>query len=78
MIKIGDHVFQKLFLSGILSNLYLAYFRLGLEGKILMDIINVSTGRCWSSEMYNPVPGLMPNVPSSRNYEVSYLYYFGI
>lgn len=33
-----------------------------------MDIINTSTGRCWSSEVYNPVPNLMENVPSSNNY----------
>lgn len=23
---------------------------------------------CWSSDSYNPVPGVMPNVPSSRGY----------
>jgi 3-hydroxyisobutyrate dehydrogenase len=24
--------------------------------------------RCWSSDSYNPVPGITPNVPSSRGY----------
>jgi 3-hydroxyisobutyrate dehydrogenase len=24
--------------------------------------------RCWSSEMYNPVPGVLPNVPASKGY----------
>lgn len=33
-----------------------------------MDIINTSTGRCWSSDTYNPVPGLMENVPSANDY----------
>lgn len=33
-----------------------------------MDIINTSTGRCWASEVNNPVPNLMENVPSSNNY----------
>ena len=31
--------------------------------------MNTSSSRCWSSDTYNPVPGIMPNVPSSRNYE---------
>ncbi|KAL0099592.1 hypothetical protein PUN28_019781 [Cardiocondyla obscurior] len=43
--------------------------KLGLNAKILADIINSSSGRCWSSDLYNPVPGILPNVPSSKNYE---------
>ncbi|XP_003705035.2 3-hydroxyisobutyrate dehydrogenase, mitochondrial isoform X1 [Megachile rotundata] len=43
--------------------------KLGLDPKVLADIVNSSTGRCWSSELYNPVPGLLDNVPSSKNYE---------
>lgn len=45
--------------------------RMGLDPKLLASIINSSSGRCWSSEMYNPVPGVVEKVPSSRNYEVS-------
>lgn len=30
--------------------------------------LHVSLHRCWSSDSYNPVPGVMPNVPSSRQY----------
>jgi len=45
-------------------------FRLGLDVTVLADIVNSSSGRCWSSELYNPVPGILPNVPSSKNYEV--------
>lgn len=43
--------------------------KLGLDPKKLTDIINTSTGRCWSSETYNPVPGINQNVPSGVNYE---------
>ncbi|XP_023222466.1 3-hydroxyisobutyrate dehydrogenase, mitochondrial-like [Centruroides sculpturatus] len=43
--------------------------RLGLEAKLLAQIINSSSGRCWSSEVYNPVPGVIETVPSSNNYE---------
>ncbi|XP_067003225.2 3-hydroxyisobutyrate dehydrogenase, mitochondrial [Anabrus simplex] len=43
--------------------------RLGLQPKLLMEVINSSTGRCWSSEVYNPAPGTLENVPSNHNYE---------
>ncbi|XP_076752134.1 3-hydroxyisobutyrate dehydrogenase, mitochondrial [Xylocopa sonorina] len=43
--------------------------KLGLDPKILAEIVNSSSGRCWSSELYNPVPQVLENVPSSRNYE---------
>ena len=42
--------------------------RLGLDVHKLAAIMNTSTGRCWSSDTYHPVPGVMPNVPSSREY----------
>ena len=43
--------------------------RLGMDPKLLSSILNTSTGRCWSTDTYNPCPGVMPNVPSSRDYE---------
>ncbi|XP_076244760.1 3-hydroxyisobutyrate dehydrogenase, mitochondrial [Calliopsis andreniformis] len=43
--------------------------KLGLDAKVLAEIVNSSSGRCWSSEVYNPVPGILDNVPSSKNYE---------
>lgn len=42
--------------------------RLGADPKALADIINVSTGRCWSSDTYNPSPGVIESAPSSRGY----------
>lgn len=47
--------------------------KMGLDPKILTSIINSSTGRCWSSETYNPVPGLMPNVPASNGYKGGFM-----
>ena len=44
--------------------------KLGMDPKLLASIINTSSGRCWSTDTYNPVPNVMPNVPSSRDYEV--------
>lgn len=31
--------------------------------------MNVSSGRSWSTEVYNPCPGVMEGVPASRDYE---------
>ena len=42
--------------------------KLGMDPKILSEIISVSTGRCWSIDSYNPRPGMMEGVPSSNNY----------
>eukprot|EP00922_Rhytidocystis_sp_ex-Travisia-forbesii_P012286 GHVS01018532.1.p1 GENE.GHVS01018532.1~~GHVS01018532.1.p1 ORF type:complete len:370 (+),score=81.46 GHVS01018532.1:187-1296(+) len=42
---------------------------LGVDMKLFNDVVNKSSGRCWSSELYNPVPGVMPNVPAARDYK---------
>eukprot|EP01083_Nonionella_stella_P033183 90841_1 len=42
--------------------------KLGMDRGKLNDIINASSGQCWSSTSYNPCPGIMPNVPASNNY----------
>lgn len=42
-----------------------------MDPKLLASVINTSSGRCWSSEVYNPVPDVLENVPSSNNYQVS-------
>ncbi|KAL2080430.1 hypothetical protein ACEWY4_024223 [Coilia grayii] len=46
--------------------------RLGLDPKLLAQILNMSSGRCWSSDSYNPVPGVMEGVPSANNYQGGY------
>ena len=43
--------------------------RLGLDPKLLAKILNMSSGRCWSSDTYNPVPGVVDGVPSANNYQ---------
>lgn len=46
-----------------------SFLRLGLDPKLLAKILNMSSGRCWSSDTYNPVPGVMEGVPASNNYQ---------
>ncbi|KAK0636646.1 3-hydroxyisobutyrate dehydrogenase-like protein [Bombardia bombarda] len=42
--------------------------RWGLDPKVLANVINVSTGKCWPSEVNNPVPGVVETAPASRDY----------
>ena len=41
----------------------------GLDPTVLSEIMLQSSGRNWSLEVYNPYPGVMPNVPASNNYD---------
>lgn len=41
---------------------------LGVDPKVLAGIINTSSGRCWSSEIYNPFPGVVETAPAGRAY----------
>ncbi|CAI5501119.1 unnamed protein product [Closterium sp. Naga37s-1] len=43
--------------------------RLGLSPALLSAIFNSSSAQCWSSEVYNPAPGVMQGVPSARHYQ---------
>ncbi|MBF7731651.1 3-hydroxyisobutyrate dehydrogenase [Pseudomonas sp. N040] len=40
----------------------------GLDPATLAEIMRLSSGGNWSLEKYNPWPGVMDNVPSSRDY----------
>jgi len=42
--------------------------RLGMDPKVFAGIVNTSSGRCWSSDTYNPYPGVLENAPASRGY----------
>lgn len=42
--------------------------RWGLDPKVLAGVINVSTGKCWPSEVNNPVPGVVATAPAGRDY----------
>lgn len=68
-------------LSGKLANNYLLAIsniaaaeamnmgiRWGLDPKVLGQMINSSTGRCWASEVNNPAPGVVETAPASRDY----------
>ena len=41
---------------------------LGMDPKVLAGIINTSSGRCWSTDVYNPWPGVIETAPASKGY----------
>lgn len=43
--------------------------RWGLDPIKLGELINGSTGRCWASEINNPVKGVSEGAPAERDYE---------
>lgn len=43
--------------------------KLGIDPKILVDVLSVSTGSCWALTVPTPRPDINPNAPSSKNYE---------
>lgn len=42
--------------------------RWGLDPAVLARVLNASTGRCWPSEVNNPVPGVVATAPAGRDY----------
>jgi len=40
----------------------------GLDPKVLSEIMRRSSGGNWALEKYNPLPGVMENVPASKGY----------
>ncbi|EME84955.1 uncharacterized protein MYCFIDRAFT_83007 [Pseudocercospora fijiensis CIRAD86] len=46
--------------------------KMGLDMRLLVDLINSSSGQCWVSSNNNPVPGIHPNAAASHDYEGGY------
>ncbi len=45
----------------------------GLNPKVLSEIMLKSSGRNWTLELYNPCPDVLPNVPSSNDYQGGFM-----
>ena len=67
-VKVCNNLILAASMLGVSEGYGLAQ-KLGVDLKIFDQIVNTSSGKCWSSEQYNPVPGLKEGVPSSRNYQ---------
>ncbi len=42
--------------------------KLGMDPHVLAGVINTSSGRCWSTDTYNPFPGVVDGAPAGRGY----------
>jgi 3-hydroxyisobutyrate dehydrogenase len=66
--KICNNLCLGITMAGLSESLSLGV-KLGIDPKVLSEIMAVSSARCWSLDTYNPIPNVMANVPSSRDYE---------
>lgn len=65
--KICNNLLLGITMAGVAEAMSLGT-SLGIDSKVLAGIINTSTGRCWSSDTYNPYPGIVETAPSARGY----------
>lgn len=65
--KLANNLALAIQMAGVSEGLAFGQ-KLGLDASVLTTIFNSSSARCWTSEQYNPVPGVMEGVPSSRGY----------
>ncbi len=45
----------------------------GLDPTVMSEIMKASSGNNWSLQVYNPYPGVMPNVPASHGYQGGFM-----
>ncbi|MBP2697987.1 3-hydroxyisobutyrate dehydrogenase [Pseudomonas aeruginosa] len=65
--KIANNMLLGISMVGVAEAMALGV-SLGMDAEVLAGIINTSSGRCWSSEINNPFPGVLENAPASRGY----------
>lgn len=65
--KLANNMLLAISMIGVAEAMTLGV-ALGIDPKVLAGIINTSSGRCWSSDTYQPYPGVMADVPASRGY----------
>ncbi|MAL97275.1 MAG: 3-hydroxyisobutyrate dehydrogenase [Alteromonadaceae bacterium] len=65
--KVSNNMLLAISMIGVAEAMSLGV-GLGMDPKVLAEVLNTSTGRCWSSDTYNPFPGVQENVPASRGY----------
>ncbi|SUA55302.1 2-(hydroxymethyl)glutarate dehydrogenase [Oligella urethralis] len=66
--KVANNMLLGISMIGVAEAMNLGV-KLGMDPKILAGIINTSSGRCWSSEVNNPWPGVIETAPAGRDYQ---------
>ena len=67
-VKVCNNLILGVTMLGVAEGYRLAD-HLGVDLNVFNSIVNASSGQCWSSEKYNPVPGLKAGVPAERGYQ---------
>lgn len=65
--KVANNMLLAISMIGVAEAMNLGV-SLGMDPKVLAGIINSSSGRCWSSDTYNPYPGVIEGAPATRGY----------
>lgn len=65
--KICNNMILGISMIGI-SEAFMLGKKLGLDPQKFFEISSKASGQCWSMTSYCPVPGILPNVPASRDY----------
>src|SRR5690625_3521228 len=66
--KIANNMLLGISMIGVAEAMSLG-MNLGMDPHTLAEVINHSSGRCWSSDTNNPVPNICPNAPASHEYQ---------
>jgi 3-hydroxyisobutyrate dehydrogenase len=70
--KICNNMLLSILMAGTCEALALGV-KNGLDPAVLSEIMKQSSGGNWALNVYNPWPGVMENVPASRNYQGGFL-----
>ena len=70
--KICNNMLLAILMTGTSEALQMG-IKHGLDPKVLSDIMLQSSGRNWTLELYNPCPDVLPNVPSSKDYQGGFM-----
>lgn len=65
--KVANNMLLAISMIGVAEAMSLGV-SLGMDPKVLAGVINTSSGRCWSSDTYNPYPGVIDSAPAGRAY----------
>ncbi|NLP31668.1 MAG: 3-hydroxyisobutyrate dehydrogenase [Oligella ureolytica] len=66
--KVANNMLLGISMVGVAEAMNLGV-KLGMDANILAGIINTSSGRCWSSDVNNPWPGVIETAPAGRDYQ---------
>ena len=66
--KVANNMLLGISMVGVAEAMNLGV-KLGMDAKTLAGIINTSSGRCWSSDVNNPWPGVIEAAPAGRDYQ---------